>query len=89
MAEQDVGKRITWGHLTEQESREESCIKAVLVDEHGGQIKGLGQYFNEKYPVYTGEEHIPKIVKVCQTHYKRSVTKLKKKGISKGIYILF
>lgn len=84
-AEQDVGRRITWGHLTDPESREESCIRAVLVDEHGGQIKGLGQYFNEKYPVYTADEHIPQIVKVCQTHYLRSVTKLQKAGISKGI----
>jgi hypothetical protein len=84
-AEQDVGRRITWGHLTDPESREESCIKAVLVDEHGGQIKGLGQYFNEKYPVYTADEHISKIVKVCQTHYLRSITKLGKRGVSKGI----
>jgi hypothetical protein len=85
MAEQDVGRRITWGHLTDPELREGPCIQAVLVDEHAGQVKGLGQYFNEKYPVYTADEHIYRIVKVCQTHYLRSVTKLKKKGVTQGI----
>ena len=85
-AEQDVGGRIRWGHLIE--SRSESCIKAILVDEHGGQMKGLGKYFNEKYPEYTADEHIPKIVKVCQTHYFRSITKLSQKGLSSGNFIL-
>jgi hypothetical protein len=47
-------------------------------------MKGLAKYFNEKYPEYTSDEHIAKIVKVCQTHYFRSITKLAQKGVSKG-----
>jgi hypothetical protein len=81
-AENDVGKRIRWGHLVE--SFTEPYIKAIIVDEHGGQMKGLAKYLNEKYPKYTPEEHIAKIVKVCQTHYFRSITKLAQKGVSKG-----
>jgi hypothetical protein len=85
MAEQDVGRKIRWGHLIGEFQSQEPYIKAIIVDEHGGQMKGLGQYFNEKYPDYTSDEHIGKIVKVCQTHYFRSITKLAKKGVSKGI----
>jgi hypothetical protein len=48
-------------------------------------MKGLAKYFYEKYPQYTADEHISKIVKVCQTHYFRSITKLAQKGVSKGI----
>jgi hypothetical protein len=81
-AENDVGKRIHWGHL--MESFTEPYIKAIIVDEHGGQMKGLAKYLNEKYPEYTPDEHIVKIVKVCQTHYFRSITKLAQKGVSKG-----
>jgi hypothetical protein len=81
-AEQDVGRPIQWGHLNESQS--EPYIKAIIVDEHGGQMKGLARYFNERYPQYTPEEHITKIVKVCQTHYFRSITKLAQKGVSKG-----
>lgn len=84
-AENDVGRPIRWAHLLQSEELTEQCIKAVLVDEHGGQMKGLGQYFHEKYPIYTADEHIPKIAKVCQTHYFRSITKMAKKGLSKGI----
>jgi len=81
-AESDIGRRIRWGHLIE--SLTESYIKAIIVDEHGGQMKGLAKYFNEKYPEYTPDEHIAKIVKVCQTHYFRSITKLAQKGVAKG-----
>ena len=81
-AEKDVGKQICWGHLTKTLS--EPYIKAVIVDEHGGQMKGLGKYLNWQYPEYTIEEHISKIVKVCQTHYFRSITKLAQKGVPKS-----
>ena len=82
-AEQDVGRPLRWGHLVNS-SQSEPYIKAIIVDEHGGQMKGLAKYFNDKYPQYTAEEHISKIVKVCQTHYFRSITKLAQKGIVKG-----
>lgn len=81
-AENDVGQQLQWGHLIE--SRNNSYIKAIIVDEHGGQMKGLAKYFSDKYPQYTPDEHIAKIVKVCQTHYFRSITKLAKKGIPQG-----
>jgi hypothetical protein len=82
-AELDVGRRIKWGHLR-TDSQTEPYIKAIIVDEHGGQMKGLGRYFVEQYPEFTSDEHIAKIFKVCQTHYARSITKMEKKGLSKG-----
>jgi hypothetical protein len=84
-AEKDVGRKIRWGHLVTESQSDEPYIKAVIVDEHGGQMKGLGRYFAEKYPEISPDQHIAKIVKVCQTHYFRSITKLAKKGVSKGI----
>ena len=84
-AEQDVGHKIRWGHLIGDSQSHECYIKAIIVDEHGGQMKGLGRYFTEKYPEYTSDEHVGKIVKVCQTHYFRSITKLGNKGVPKGI----
>jgi len=83
-AEKDVSRLIQWGHLIRSQSPE-NYIKAIIVDEHGGQMKGLAKYFHEKYPQYTNDEHISKIVKVCQTHYFRSITTLSRKGVSKGI----
>lgn len=82
-AERDVGQPLRWGHLVE--SQAEPYIQAIILDEHSGQMKGLSKYFYEKYPQYTADEHISKIVKVCQTHYFRSITKLAQKGVSKGI----
>jgi hypothetical protein len=35
-AENDVGRPIRWAHLLQSEELTEQCIKAVLVDEHGG-----------------------------------------------------
>jgi hypothetical protein len=87
MAERDVGRRIRWGHLINPNSESDPYIKAIIVDEHGGQMKGLGKYFHEKCPDFTPDEHVAKIVKVCQTHYKRSITKMEQKGLSKGISI--
>jgi hypothetical protein len=84
-AERDVGHALRWGHLIESQSQ--PYIQAIIVDEHGGQMKGLAKYFCEKYPQYTADEHISKIVKVCQTHYFRSITKLAQKGVSKGIQL--
>jgi hypothetical protein len=74
-AESDIGGRIPWGHLI---SSEESLIriKAVLVDEHGGQIAGLGKYFEKEYPFHNRQWHISRIVKVCRVHYNRSINRL-------------
>jgi len=47
-AQQDVGQPIPWGHLVSQ-AQSIVRIKAILVDEHRGQISGLGQYFEKEY----------------------------------------
>ena len=48
-AEQDMGRKIPWGHLTPMKNGIHR-IKAVLIDEHGGQIKGFGRYLEEQDP---------------------------------------
>lgn len=79
-AEKDAGYKIPWGHLTENnaDSPTGTRIKAILLDEHGGQVGGLARYFNEKYPVDDEDFHILSIVKVCKIHYQRSINKLAK-----------
>ena len=44
----DMGAHIPWGHLTPEFTS--GHIKAILMDEHGSQVKGLDRYFVEKYP---------------------------------------
>jgi hypothetical protein len=48
IAEQDMETNIPCGHLTPESSVHR--IKAILMDEYGGQAKDLGRYFAEKYP---------------------------------------
>ena len=48
LAESDTGKKLRWGHLYSQDS-ENIRIRAILVDEDGGQIKGLGMYFANEF----------------------------------------
>jgi hypothetical protein len=88
-AEKDVGCRISWVHIV---SFKHSIgrIKAVLVDEHAGQIKGLANYFvaDPEYMEHDADWHILRIVKICRVHYKRSIDKLKIKGVDKGISLL-
>ena len=74
-AEDDIGRRIPWGHLV---SSEESPIrvKAILVDEHSGQMAGLGKYFEKEYPFQNRHWHITRIVKVCCVHYYRTINRL-------------
>ena len=79
----DMGAHIPWGHLT-LESSTSRHIKAILVDEHGGQAKGLGRYFTEKYPSRDASQHLLKIVKTCRMHYERSIHKLEGKNVPKG-----
>jgi len=79
-AEENVGLRIPWGHL-EPYSDREFRIKAVLLDMHSGQMHGLGRYFVSKYPSHEDANwHIPRIVKVCQVHFMRSIKKLRNSG---------
>ncbi len=82
-----MGYKIPFGHIVknDQDSPTGSHIKSILVDEHGGQIKGLAQYFESKYPRDTGADHILKIVKTCQVHWECSIKGLEKRGVDKGI----
>ena len=91
-AEQDIGKRIPWGHLTQtKKSAQKTEIRAILVDLHSGQLKGIGRYFQKEYPSEgdgTPEWHTSRIIKCCQVHYERSVRKLEAKGVSRGMNCL-
>ena len=78
---------LPWGHLIPPEVGTHR-IKAILVDEHGGQAKGLGRYFTEQYPNLEANEHILAIVKTCQVHVERSIKKLETKGVAKGKHSL-
>jgi hypothetical protein len=81
IAEQDMQAPIPWGHLTATGLRR---IKAILVDEHGGQAKGLARFFGERYPSKDGAQHLLEIVKTCHFHYDKSITTLENKKIPKG-----
>jgi len=84
-AQADIGgTSVPWGHLTPL-GLNVHRIKAILVDEHSGQAKGLGRYFHEQYPIRTELEHLSAILKVCQVHYYRSIRKLQvKKKVPEG-----
>ena len=86
IAEEDMGAHIPWGHLTPESQATKTLrrIKAILVDEHGGQAKGLGWYFAEKYPSRDASQHLLEIVKTCRVHYERSIHKLEGKNVPKG-----
>jgi hypothetical protein len=91
VAEEDVGKRIPWAHLSDPRTSSTPStikIKAILLDLHGGQLKGIGRYFRKEYPTEgdgTASWHTSRIIKLCQVHYERSIRKLEVKGLSKGI----
>ena len=58
-AEKDMGFRIPFSHLmTDDESPTQTRIKAILLDEHAGQIRGLARYFQSKYPNDEEDFHI-------------------------------
>jgi hypothetical protein len=88
VAEEDVGKRIPWAHLSDpRDTSSTPKIKAILLDLHGGQLKGIGHYFHKEYPTKgdgTANWHTSRIVKLCQVHYERSIRKLEVKGLSQG-----
>lgn len=86
-AERDTKQMLPWGHLIPPKPGTHR-IKAILVDEHGGQAKGLGRYFAEQYPDMEAVEHIVAIVKTCQVHIERNLKKLETKGVEKGNYLL-
>ena|SRR5436190_72056 len=80
-AEKDEGHLVPFGHLiTDERSLTGTRIKAILVDLHGGQIRGLDSYFNLKYPKDEPNYHIRKIVKTCRVHYNRAIKNLLKKS---------
>jgi len=61
-----------------------SHIKAILIDEHGGQIKGLSHYFEQEYSPHEANWHILRLVKMYQVHYEWSIKKLMMKGAPKS-----
>lgn len=78
-AEKDTGLKVPFGHLyIDNNSPSGTRIKAILVDMHGGQIKGLSSYFKSKYPADDDEFHILHIVKTCRVHFYRSINKIQK-----------
>jgi hypothetical protein len=63
-------------------------IKAILLDLHEGQLKGIGRYLRKEYLTEgngTANWHTSRITKLCQVHYEPSIRKLEAKGLSKGI----
>jgi hypothetical protein len=93
-AEKDVSQgkhRIPWAHLADTVDLARKEIKAILVDEHNAQVKGLGKYFQQEYAElgHSAEWHIHRIVKVCQFHYGQTVTALEKKHKLPARMILF
>ena len=80
-AEKDLGYRVPFGHLclNDAASPTGSRIKAILLDEHPGQIKGLACYFHSKFPNDDKKFHILRMVKTCKVHYERSITALEKR----------
>ena len=85
IAEADMHKKLRWGHI--YQNHNETRIRAILVNEHLGQVGGLGQYFAEEYKQHDADWHIHRIVKVCRIHYERSIRKLRKMGVSTGFSI--
>jgi hypothetical protein len=83
---------IPWGHLVPETKSSTGAvvpqIRAILVDEHGGQIKGIGTYFASEYPAEGDADwHVLRIVKVCQVHYERSINRLRAKGVSESQFL--
>jgi hypothetical protein len=72
-AEQDTGRKLPWGHLAPMKNGIHR-IKAVLVDEHGGQIKGLGRYLEEQDPRKEVSSHVLALVKTFT--YNTTIAKL-------------
>ncbi|CAG8570282.1 5333_t:CDS:2 [Cetraspora pellucida] len=58
-------------------------IGCILADEHRGQALELGQYLNQKYPIYSPTEHLEYIYKICTVHFKRNIRN--KASVSKEI----
>jgi hypothetical protein len=81
-AEKDMGYRVPFGCLikSDADSLSGSRIKAILLDEHAGQIRGLDAYFQSKFPNDNKRYHIIQIVKTCKVHFDRSLQKLSRKG---------
>jgi hypothetical protein len=78
-AEKDTGMKVPFGHLlTDKDSPTGTRIKAILLDEHQGQIRGLAKYFQSKYPSDDLLFHVLRLVKVCRVHFLRSINKIQR-----------
>jgi hypothetical protein len=86
-AESDLGYRIPFGHIisTDDKSPSGTRVKAIILDESAGQMKGLMKYFKSKFPGDDSfKDHVLKIVKTCQVHYKRTLQKAERQGGNDG-----
>jgi hypothetical protein len=73
LAEEDVGEPLKFAHLIPIGHRAGHRIRAILIDMHGGQAKGLLKYFQNRFPIGNEMDHLTSIVKVCRVHYTRSI----------------
>jgi hypothetical protein len=66
---------ISFNHLIKLDTNSltRTRIKAILVDEHAGQIRGLDRYFQSKFPRDNKKYHIIRIVKTYRVHFNRSM----------------
>jgi hypothetical protein len=86
LAEEDVGEPLHFGHLTPDGHGSKQRIRAIIIDMHGGQAKGLLKCFQNRFPIGNEIEHLTSIAKVCRVHYTRTITgdhgkSLKTKGV--------
>lgn len=79
LVEKDMKKKLRWGHMHSDDGQ--NRIKAILVDMHLGQVKGLGLHFANEYKEHEIDWHIFRIVKVCQVHFLRSINELQRNGV--------
>jgi hypothetical protein len=79
LVEKDMKKKLRWGHMHSNDGQ--NRIKAILVDMHLGQVKGLGLHFANEYKEHEIDWHIFRIVKVCQVHFLRSINELQRNGV--------
>ena len=88
-AESDMGYQIPFGHIvpTDELFSSRTRVKTILLDESAGQMKGLMKYFKSKFPGDDSlEDHVWKIVKTCQVHYKRTLQKVQRQGGNEGTF---
>jgi len=86
--ELDIDTRIQFGHMVSR-TTESHWVKAILVDMHLGQAKGIGRYLAEVYPEKSAAQHISfPIVKVCRVHWERAIHKLRRDVDDSNVTVL-